>query len=296
MELRHFRYFIAVAEQLHFSRAAEWLGIAAPTLTVQIQELERALGARLLQRSKRSVALTPAGEAFLTEARQAVMQFEQAQAIARRAGRGEIGRIELGYVGSAIFAGILQTSLQRFRQAWPHVELRVRESPMDELPGLIEDGRLDLAFVRLPVPLPHSLRQHAVWRDVFCLAVPESHPLAAARAPIRARQLANESLIVPEQPYGATEIGRRGRFEPRIVARPGSLLSVLTQVALGAGIGVVPSVTRDAVQLQGVVYRPLAGHPITSEIAAIYRRHERSAAAGQLIRHMVETLPRSSGF
>ena len=101
MELRHLRYFVILAEELHFSRAAERLNIAAPTLTVQIQEIERRLGAKLFLRTKRSVTITPAGEVFLKEARLVLDQFDKAESVGRRAGRGEIGRIEIGYVGSA---------------------------------------------------------------------------------------------------------------------------------------------------------------------------------------------------
>ena len=143
MELRHLRYFIAVAEQLHFGQAAEMLGIAAPTLTVQIQQIERTLDAQLFTRTKRSVALTQAGEAFLVEARAALEQFERAVNIGRRAGRGELGRVNLGFVGSAAFSGVLQQQVRAFREARPHVLIDTHEFPMDELPALLEDGRVD---------------------------------------------------------------------------------------------------------------------------------------------------------
>src|SRR5690242_5975702 len=134
MELRHFRYFVAVAEELHFARAAERLGIAPSTLTVQIQEIERVLQARLLQRSKRSVRLTGAGELFLEQARASLLQFEQAIGVGRRAGRGELGRIVVAYVGSAALAGILQQHMRRFRADWPNVQLQASELPMERVP------------------------------------------------------------------------------------------------------------------------------------------------------------------
>ena len=137
MELRHLRYFIAVAERLHFAQAAEALGIAPPTLTVQIQEMERALQAQLFRRTRRSVVLTPAGEAFLAEARETVAQFERALHVGQRAGRGELGRIHIGYVGSAAFSGILQKQLRAFRKARPHVLVQAAEYPMGELPALL---------------------------------------------------------------------------------------------------------------------------------------------------------------
>jgi len=209
MELRHLRYFIAVAERLHFAQAAEALGIAPPTLTVQIQEMERALQTQLFRRTRRSVALTPAGEAFLAEARETIAQFERTLHVGQRAGRGELGRIHIGYVGSAAFSGILQKQLRAFRKARPHVLVQVTEHPMGELPALLEEGRIDVAFVRMPVDLPPSLRAHVLARDAFCAALPAEHPLAEATGPIKARALAGESFVVPEQELGTREIARR---------------------------------------------------------------------------------------
>ncbi|WP_243041226.1 LysR substrate-binding domain-containing protein [Dyella sedimenti] len=289
MELRHVRYFIAVAEELHFARAAERLGIASPTLTVQIQELERSLHARLFARSKRSVALTPAGEAFLAEARLAMAQFERAQSVGQRAGRGEIGRIEIGYVGSAVYAGVLQAQVQRFRKGWPEVAVVAREHRMDDLPGLLEAGGIDVGFVRLPMRLPASLASHTLLNDVFCAALPSTHALTGASGPLRAKALAGEAFIVPEQSLGTYEVARRGRFTPRIGGVPGSLLAVLTQVSVGAGVAIVPSVLKDVVNMPGVRFKPLAGTPIASGVAAVYRRQERSAAVGKLIRQITGT-------
>ncbi len=170
MELRHLRYFITVAEELHFARAAERLNIAAPTLTVQIQEIERVLSARLFTRTKRSVMLTSAGKVFLDEARLVLDQYAKAESAGRRAGRGEIGRIEIGYVGSAAYAGVLQEQISQFTDQWPGVDIRAREYPMEDLPKLIEEGQLDLGFVRLPMIYPSSLRSHTLLKDVFCIA------------------------------------------------------------------------------------------------------------------------------
>lgn len=119
MEIRHFRYFLSVARLGHFTRAAEQLGIAPPTLSRQIQDMERQLGVRLFERSQREVCLTAAGEALLPEAEQAVRQFDAAQLGAQRAGRGDVGRIELGYVASAAFSGLLQQQVTRFSQSHP---------------------------------------------------------------------------------------------------------------------------------------------------------------------------------
>lgn len=286
MELRHFRYFVAVAEELHFARAAERLGIAPSTLTVQIQEIERTLQARLLQRTKRSVGLTAAGELFLEQARASLLRFDQAVGVGRRAGRGELGRIVIGYVGSAALAGILQRQMRRFRAEWPDVQLQANEQPMGRLPGLVAEGHVDIGFVRLPMALPDELRVHVLQRNRFCIALPASHRLAGAAA-VDAQGLEDDDFVVPEQDLGTREVGRRGRFAPRIVSAPGNLLTVLTEVSLRKGVAVVPDVVATTLALPDVVYKPLAGDPVTSELAAVFRRSEGAPAVKNLIRQLV---------
>lgn len=286
MELRHLRYFVVLAEELHFARAAERLNIAPPTLTVQIQQIERSLSARLFARTKRSVALTPAGEIFLGEARNVLEQFAKAENAGRRAGRGEIGRVEIGYIGSAAYAGVLQHQMDQFSRPWPGVHLRAREYVMDELPQLICDGDVDIGFVRLPMLLPRSLRLKVLLRDYFCVAFPSGHSLAEGRHPVQPRELAGEAFIVPEQQAGTYEVARRGQFAPDIVSAPGSLLSVLTEVSLGVGISIIPSVVRNIVQLPNVAFRPLAGEAIASEVAAIFRAVESSPTVKNFIQQL----------
>ena len=289
MELRHLRYFITVAEELHFARAAERLNIAAPTLTVQIQEIERVLSVRLFTRTKRSVMLTSAGKVFLDEARLVLDQYAKAESAGRRAGRGEIGRIEIGYVGSAAYAGILQEQISQFTQQWPGVDIRAREYPMEELPTLIEEGQLDLGFVRLPMAYPSSLRSHILLRDVFCVAFCSNHPKAKQDTPLQPRELAGLRFVMPEQELGTYEVARRGRFPLDIVAKPGSLLSVLTQVSLGAGVSVIPSSVRKAVRLPNIEFRSIAGKPITSEIAVLFRAEESAPSARNFIHQILHT-------
>lgn len=291
MELRHLRAFVVAARELHFARAAEILGVSSSTLTLQIQELERALQARLFNRTKRSVELTPAGDAFLAETLSVLERFDRAVNVGRRAGRGQVGRVELGHVGSAAFTGILQDQMRRFRAAWPDVTLNARELPMDQLPECVEAGSVDIGFIRLPVPLPTAIASHVLVRDGFCLALPSNHRLALAGDPVRARDLADEAFIVPEQDLGLREVARRGRFTPRIGAVPGSLLSVLTHVSLGAGVAVLPSIAKRVIALPDVVFRRIAGPGIPSSIAALYRRHERSPTVRHFIAQIVDTEP-----
>ena len=289
MELRHLRYFVTLAEELHFTRAAERLNIAPPTLTVQIQEIERTLSARLFVRTKRSVALTAAGEIFLREARNVLETYARAESVGRRAGRGEIGRVEIGYVGSAAYAGVLQEQANRFRKAWTGVDVNAREFAMDQLPTLICDGHVDIGFIRLPMTLPRALRVHVLLRDYFCLAFPSDHPEAGTTGPIRPNRLAEDAFITPEQEAGTYEVARRGRFAPRIISTPGSLLAVLTQVSLRAGISVIPSAVRNIVHIPNVVFRPIAGEPIRSEVAAVFRANEGAPAAKMFIQQILQS-------
>jgi DNA-binding transcriptional LysR family regulator len=288
VELRHLRYFVAVAEELHFARAAELLGIAPPTLTIQIQELERTLSAKLLKRTKRSVTLTSAGAVFLAEARNVLTQFAKAESVGRRAGRGEIGRIEVGYVGSAAYAGVLQQQTSLFRRSWPGVDINARELPMEDLPSLVDEGQVDIGFVRLPMTLPRGLRMHMLVRDHFCVAFPADHPQAVATGPVSPRNLASSAFITPEQQAGTREVARRGKFAPNIISAPGTLLAVLTQVSLGGGISVIPSVLTTVVHMPNVIFRPLTGDPIPSDVAAIFRANEASPTVKKLIHQIVQ--------
>lgn len=282
MELRHFRCVLAVAHSLHFARAAAELGISPPALTKQIQETEAFLGTRLFLRSKRSVALTAAGELFTQEARRALEQLAQAQDVARRAGRGELGRLEIGYVASAAYAGVLQAQLSRFRAAHPGIRIASREVAMELLPDLLDQGRLDLAFVRPPLHYPDGISSVVLLRDRFVLAVHVDSALARLDE-IVPQALAQQGFIVPEQELGTLEVSRRGGFAAQVVSRPGSLVAVLTEVSLGTGCAIVPHSVMASVNLPGACYRELEGPAIASEIAAAFRRHEQAPAARAFI-------------
>lgn len=282
MELRHFRCVLAVAHSLHFARAAAELGISPPALTKQVQETEQLLGTRLFQRSKRAVSLTAAGELFVIEATRALAQLAQAQDVARRAGRGELGRLEIGYVASAAYSGVLQDQFSRFRVSHPGIHIGAREYAMDALPGLLDQGRVDLAFVRPPLHLPDGLDSVVLLRDRFVLAVQADSPLARLDMAEPAA-LAQQAFIVPEQELGTLEVSRRGGFAAQVVSRPGSLVAVLTEVSLGVGCAIVPHSVMASVQLPGVVFRELATPQISSKIAVGFRRHEQAPAARAFI-------------
>lgn len=249
--------------------------MSPPALTKQIQEVERQLEVRLLQRTKRSVSLTSAGQVFLEEALRTLKQAARAEEAARRAARGEIGRIDIGYVASAAYSGLLQTEVARFRRAYPLVQLNLTEKPMESLPAQVSEGRLDLAFVRPPVACPPDVLLTTLLYDDFIVALPEQSPLAVKEM-LSAAALVSEAFILPEQISGTVEVGRRGRFTPRTISNPGGLVAVITLVSLGQGIAIVPSSVRQRVRMPGVVYRHIDGKPISGAIALASRRNENS--------------------
>ncbi|WP_175671843.1 LysR family transcriptional regulator [Burkholderia ambifaria] len=286
LEFRHVRAFLSVAQHLHFARAADALDMAPPALTRQIQEAERLLGVRLFQRSRRAVTLTAAGVAFLAEASAAFEHLQRGRELAMLAERGELGRIEIGYVSSAVYSGALQRTVGAFRAAHPRIDLNLREVPMDDVAKQLDTGRLDLAYVRPPLPLPGALRIVTLQRDVFVAAVPADSRYASMTA-VRAADLADARFAVPEQERGTLEVARRGRFAPVIAARPGGLLAVLACVSVNGWVAVIPDALAGCVSLPGVVYRPIAGKPITSELALAHRRFEKAPA----VRAFLRTVP-----
>ncbi|MFK4441501.1 DNA-binding transcriptional LysR family regulator [Caballeronia udeis] len=284
LELRHIRCFVCVARHLHFARAAEELGIAPPSLTKQIQETEQLLNVRLFHRTKRSVALTAAGEAYLPEALAALAHLSRGQELAALAQRGELGRIEVAYIASAAFAGVLQSTLRGFRKDHPRIEIVLSELAMDRVPAMLAEGLVDVAYVRPPMHFPEGIQAITLYRDHFILAIHEDSPLANS-AGIAPAQLRDCVFAVPEQDFGTFEVGRRGRFQPKLGQRPGPLAAVLACVSLGGNVAVVPRTLSDCVSFPGVIYKAITGKPIVSEIAVAFRRHERGPAVLEFIRY-----------
>jgi len=287
-ELRQLRCVLAVARHLHFARAAEELGIAPPSLTKHVQEAERLLRFRLFHRTKRSVSLTAAGEAWVREASAALASLERAHELGQLAERGELGRIRIGYVASAAFTGVMQRTVSAFREQRPHVDVQVDELPMDEIPAMLANGRLDVAYVRPPMNYPEGVQAIAVHQDEFVVALPAHSPLAAGES-VRPTQLRHATFALPEQAFGTYEVARRGRFQPLIGERPGPLAAVIARVSLGDAVAVVPRAVCECIAIPGVVYRPLGGKPVRSEIALAFRRYERSQAVRAFLDHARET-------
>lgn len=291
IETRLFHYFVAVAEEQHFTRAALRLKITPPTLTEQIKKLENDLGLKLLvRRGNTPVLLTPAGMRFLAQALQVLRQVDHATAVARQAARGELGRLDIGFTTGVSFAGLLPLWLAGFRRANPAIDIETRKLiPPAQIAGL-ERKELDAGFTRAPHKYPAGVQGFEIHREPLVLALPSEHPLAR-RKKIAPAMLKDEPFInIGAQPdvgfWGYTDaVAKIGNFTPRVVRRDEDLIRILTQVALGYGIAVVPKrITR--MNVANIVYREIAANPVPlTSIAFVYRR-DASPTGTLLIKYM----------
>jgi len=292
IETRLLRYFVAVAEALHFADAAERLGISPPTLTHQIKKLESQVGAKLLRRKgNRKVVITAAGQHVLTLARDALQRVEEVPVVARQAERGELGGLELGFMTVLSGAGLLRSWIGPFEQAHPAIDITTRKlTPMAQIAG-IQRRELDAGFTRPPRKYPPGVRGFEIARQGMVLALPSDHPLARRKA-ISPAMLGGESFvsITPEIDigfFGHTEvIARIGNFTPRVVKRDDDFIAVLEYVARGHGIAVVPELMAKTTIVSEVVYRNIAADPLPQASIAFVYGSDPSPSAKLLIRHM----------
>jgi DNA-binding transcriptional LysR family regulator len=293
MELRHLRYFVAVAEECHFGRAARRLHIAQPPLSQQIRQLEAELGVQLLTRSTRRVELTPAGARYLDRARSILAGVAAAGEEAALVAEGRIGRVAIGFTGSATYE-LLPSLSRTLRQQSPGLELDLRGELLtpSQVEGLL-DGTLDVGFLRPPVQAP-EIEVHPLRREPLVVVLPEAHA-QAAREEVALADLADEPFIsYPSQHRSVVhdavlDACQAAGFTPRAteVAETSTLVSF---VAAGLGVALVPASVQH-LRITGSVYRPLAGHSPTVELAVATRRGETSPAvlrvlalAGDLMR------------
>jgi DNA-binding transcriptional LysR family regulator len=285
MELRHLRYFQALAEELNFSRAADRMHIVQSALSRQIAALEQELGVRLFDRTSRGVQLTPAGRALKDRVESILPTLDEALDITRLTASGDIGRLEVGFIAAAMWS-VLPAILTEHRRRYPHVLFRLHELPMagEQLEPLL-DGSLDVAFVR-PIARFRTLKFQVLFREQFVAVLPETHPLAA-RETIDLAELAGERFVLmsrtayPEAHERFEQACLAAGFSPRILDE-GDSPNALYMVASGFGVALAPA---SAVQsgLPGIAFRPFA-HPTPEvELAAAYRRNNRSQALQALL-------------
>ena len=281
MELRHLRYFVAVAEELHFGRAATRLRIAQPPLSRQIRDLEREIGTPLFERVPRGVELTAAGSAFLPEARLTLAQAERAQRSAQRAAGGETGRLRVGFVEAATHSGILPDVLGFFRQHLPSVGLSLFELDPVRQADAFRDGRIDLGILHgPPLDADRWLRVETIYTEPVVLAVPRSHRLAG-RTRFTLGGLAAESFVMfpravaPAMYDDLVARCRSAGFSPRSVQEAAGWHTLVSLVGAGVGLGFVPR-SLTAAQQHGAAYRTMRDLSVHMTLAAAWKSGERS--------------------
>ena len=280
MELRHLRYFLAVAEELNFRRAAERLGIAQPPLSSQIRDLERELGVTLFRRVPKGAELTEAGAAFLAEVPAAFEQVERAVRMAQRGGRGEIGRLRVGFTGSTLFNDIVPNSLREFRRAFPEVELELEELNSIHLLDKLTHQRLDAVFIRPGEESPTGVAMLELPSESMMAVVPADHRLAGKYA-IELRELADEPFVMFSRTLGPAlydeviGVCRQVGFEPQIAQIASQITSIANLVAVELGVSMVPSRMADAA-VNGVSYLPIKGRGPVARNAMATRTDDRS--------------------
>ncbi|MEY9855576.1 DNA-binding transcriptional LysR family regulator [Catenulispora sp. GAS73] len=289
MELRHLKYFIAVAEEGGFSRAARRLHVVQPTLSMQIRDLENELGGPLFDRGARRTKLTAAGEVFLVEARQVLAQAERAQATTRLTLEGRSGTVRIGVAGAAVLGGMLADRIRAFHEARPLVRIELREATPLRQRAAILANELDVGYSALPAPPDEPrLASLPVSSVGFVVALPTGHALADHER-LTVKQIAGEDLI--EYAVGAEPddqvpdaLRRAGLALPPSTSRhrADSTLTVLALVAAGVGVAVVPAGVRRAA-VPDVVYRPLAGPGLEVGFHLLYRATETDPAVSAFL-------------
>jgi DNA-binding transcriptional LysR family regulator len=289
MELRHLRYFRAVANELHFGRAAEKLHISQPPLTKQIQDLEAELGFDLFNRTKRSVVLTPAGQAFLSEVNQILQQLDRAIDIGSKTSRGELGQISIGFVGSATY-NILPVMLQQFRDRYPDVRIELHELTTDRQLIWLREGRIDIGLIRPPI-IERDFNIQVIFQESVVVALPTNHHLAAQES-IDLAVLATEPFILfprelaPGLYDPIIAICQVAGFSPQVVQECIQMQTIVSLVSANMGISILPASIREA-QRQGVVYRPIRSGTLSVDklatIAIVWRRNDDSPTMNRLL-------------
>jgi DNA-binding transcriptional LysR family regulator len=284
-DLRRLRYFVAVAEELHFGRAARRLNVSQPPLSVQIRTLEREIGTPLLIRTQRRVELTEAGRVLLDEARRLLDQAEAAVVHARRAAEGTVGRLAIGFVSTVDYS-ILPALVRRFRHKHPGISLKLLELTGDRQQALLQSGELDLGLSILPSPAA-GLAKRPVFREPLIAAVPASHPLAGRRR-TALRSLAAEPFIQfpRELAPGLYDLAiaacQKAGFTPHLAQEAIQMQTILGLVAAGLGVALVPR-CMSKLQRPDVRYLALDARGFEVETVALWHSENRAPALAALI-------------
>lgn len=286
MDLRQLRYFVAVAEEGHITRAAERLGMQQPPLSQQIKAIEQGLGVQLFRRKARGVELTESGRVLLDQARALLERLDHALLMTQRTARGEQGRLCVGVAPTAPFHPFVPRVIRAFRDAYPLVSLSFEECLSGPAVELLRGERIDVAFLRAPVADPHGLVVHRLLEEPMVVALPGSHELAGGGPrgePLPLRALAAETFILfgggagPGIAQASVAACHRAGFSPRVGQQAPRIASTLGLVSVGLGVALVPA-SIQRVRVDGVAYRRLSpGERPTAVLNLVSRRGDSSA-------------------
>jgi DNA-binding transcriptional LysR family regulator len=293
-ELRQLRHFVAVAERLHFGRAAAALNISQPPLSRSIRDLETRLGATLLARTRRRVELTPEGARFLEEAKRVIAQLERAVLEVGRMAQGAGGRLRIGFVSLADF-GVLPGLLKAYKAARPGVALALREMLTPEQAASLAAGELDFGLLLPPVSVP-DLEHLVVQRERFLAALPARHRLARERGRLAVRELADEAFVMvpreiaPGLHHIVAGLAARAGFAPRLAQEALQMQTVVSLVSSGLGVALVPASLANLGR-RGVLYREIADPHPRLDLWLAWRSGALTAAGREFVAHARRLAP-----
>ena len=289
IELRLYQYFVTLCDEQNFARAAERLAITPPTLTHQIQKLEKDLNVRLLDRkTKKKVQLTEAGVRFLESARDLLHRADEAELTARKAARGEVGRLEIGYLIAAAYSGLLQRLIGGFQETYPGIDITLRQSSTVSLISSILSNELDAGVARLPTQFPPGLSGFPVYRSPVILALPSNNPLARKRGPIDPTTLKDEIFVSTSVGFDLAfrqhveAIAALGGFEPKVSKRARDLTTVLTYVSSGYGIAAISGELIKC-RMPNVTFKEIASTTALEVVYAFMHRTNETAPASKAL-------------
>ncbi|AWU95489.1 LysR family transcriptional regulator [Azospirillum ramasamyi] len=294
MDVRRLRYFTAVAEELHFGRAAERLNVAQAALSRQIAHLEGALGCVLFDRTRNQIKLTAAGEALLPRARDILLRFEEAARVTRRAAEGSVGVLEIGFVGSATYS-ILPEILKFYRAGHPRVDLLLYAMNTSELRHALVERRIQAAFARPGIDDPEIVNE-CIQREPLIVALPDDDPLAA-EASLTLEALAGRPFVLyprhPRPSFADTVLAicREHGFSPQVTQEVMDIQTALGLIAVGVGVSLLPA-SMERSHRHGVAYRPLRPPAPTTELSLSYRRDSGGDVLREFratVRHFLKT-------
>lgn len=292
MELRHIRYFLAIAEEGHFTRAAAKVGIGQPPLSQQIRDLEAEIGARLFHRVAHGAELTAAGKAFLEGVKEMPAFAERAAKAARRASRGETGSIRIGFIPSAGLNVIVPAAIRTFRRVYAEVDITLEEANTKRLVAGLQDGSLDAVFLRPNLVGLEVFQLHVLSAEPMLVVLPASHP-AAAQQEVDLASLSGDTFLLVPRSFGPTFydniVGacRNAGFEPVIGEVAPVIGSIVVLVAAELGVAIVPA-SMGHLQVAGVAYRPIARHAPIETLVLAHRSGETSPIVRNFVARTLE--------